>query len=93
MVFFYMDKGYVYIMQSERSGMYYIGSCHNTTKRLLQHNNGKTLATRNKGPWILRLAQEYSTMKEARQVEYKLKRLKRRDYIEQMIQDGYIKKK
>ena len=37
------------------------------------------------------LKQEYKTLLEARSVERKIKNLKRRDYIEKMIKDGYIK--
>lgn len=37
------------------------------------------------------LKQEYKTLKEARLVELKLKKLKRRDYVEKIIKEGYIK--
>jgi len=36
---------------------------------------------------------EYKTILEARRVEYKLKKLKRRDYIANIIKDGFIKMK
>jgi predicted GIY-YIG superfamily endonuclease len=35
--------------------------------------------------------QEYKTLRDARRIERKLKELKRRDYIEKIIKDGYIK--
>lgn len=37
------------------------------------------------------LVQGYSALEFARKVERKLKKLKRKDYIEKMIQVGYIK--
>jgi predicted GIY-YIG superfamily endonuclease len=35
--------------------------------------------------------QEYSTLGEARKIETKLKKLKRRDYIRKIVEDGFIK--
>ena len=35
--------------------------------------------------------QNYPTLIEARRIERKLKKLKRKDYIENIIRDGYIK--
>jgi predicted GIY-YIG superfamily endonuclease len=37
------------------------------------------------------LSQEYPTIEEARKIERKLKKLKRKDYISKIIKDGYIK--
>ena len=39
------------------------------------------------------LFQEYYSIKIARKIEKKIKSLKRKDYIEKMINDGYIKLK
>ena len=88
-----MEKGFVYIIQSQTSGRYYIGCCKIIIARLAAHNNDEVTATRNKGPWILKFTEEFSTMREARQMEYKLKQLKRKDYLEQIIKDGFIRKK
>ena len=87
-----MKVGFVYIIQSQTLGIYYIGSTHDPYTRLNEHNKGITIATRNKGPWILKFTGQCTTMREARQMEYKIKKLKRKDYIEQIIKDGYIKK-
>lgn len=86
-----MEGGYVYILQSETYGIYYIGSAYDTIKRLAEHNEGKTIATKNKGPWIIKFSQHFPTMREARQIEYKLKKLKRRDIIERIITEKIIK--
>ena len=37
------------------------------------------------------LNQEYSTLSKARKIEYRLKRLKRKDYIKKIVEDGYIR--
>jgi len=39
----------------------------------------------------LAFSQEYPTLTEARTIEKKIKKLKRKDYIEKIIKDGYIK--
>lgn len=39
----------------------------------------------------LMLAQEYETLKIACEVERKIKKLKRKDYVEKMVKDGYIR--
>jgi len=39
----------------------------------------------------LLLRQEYKTLRQARVVEQKIKSLKRKDYIDKMVKDGYIK--
>jgi predicted GIY-YIG superfamily endonuclease len=52
---------------------------------------GHTPSTKKLGVQEMLLSQEYPTLKEARSVEHKLKNLKRKDYIEKMIKDGYIK--
>ncbi|MCX6746387.1 MAG: GIY-YIG nuclease family protein [Candidatus Parcubacteria bacterium] len=88
-----MEQGFVYIIQSQTSNNYYTGSSENPTKRLSEHNRGKVKSTRNKGPWILKFTQGFPTIKEAKQIEYMIKKLKRRDYLERIIQDGYIKMK
>jgi len=37
------------------------------------------------------LSQEYTTLTEARRVERKIKKLKRKDYLGKMVADGYIR--
>ena len=49
------------------------------------------MATRRLGADFLIFSQEYETIDEARSVELKIKKLKRRDYLEKIIKDGYIK--
>jgi len=84
-------EGFVYILQSIKNGSYYIGSSIDYNERLEYHNSGKVNATRNKGPWEIKFFQKYPEIKIARQIEYKLKKLKRRDIIERIINEGIIK--
>jgi len=44
---------FTYILQSAKSGRYYIGHTEDIQKRLERHNTGKVTATKNKGPWSL----------------------------------------
>lgn len=81
---------WVYILKS-KSGKFYVGSTANLDKRLLHHFGGYTPSTKRLHVMSVALAQEYETLKNARSVEKKIKNLKRHDYIEQMLQDGYIK--
>lgn len=86
-----MAGGFVYILQSISNEKLYTGACTNIDKRVFEHNHGKTKSTKNKGPWILKFKQEYKSLQEAKSIEHKLKKLKRKDYLEQIIKDGYIK--
>ena len=72
---------------------YYIGSTNNIIRRLAHHKYGGTYTTKrmiNPEPVLI---QEYMNIKEAREVELKLKKLKRRDFIEKIVRDGFIKLK
>jgi putative endonuclease len=84
-------KGYVYILRSVKTNLFYIGSTTNVKERLNRHNKGEVLATRNFKPWNLEFFQEYETIGKARKIELKLKNLKRKDYIEKIIKDRCIK--
>ena len=66
---------FVYVIQNPR-GRYYIGLSEDVFARLTQHNAGVSNWTRDKGPWILVWDSEAMTLREARQLELKLKRQK-----------------
>ncbi len=83
-------KSYIYILR-DKSGKLYIGSTSNLERRLKQHLNGHTQTTRNMHEPRLVLKQEVASLGVARQIENRLKKLKRKDYIEKMILDGYVK--
>jgi putative endonuclease len=56
---------FVYILKSESSGSSYVGHTSNLEKRITEHNNGKSLATKNKGPWKLVYQEQFPTRSEA----------------------------
>ena len=82
---------FVYILQSQKNGKYYVGSTDNIDQRLYQHKSGKVHTTQRLLSIELKLKQEYPNIQIAKKVERKIKNLKRRDYIQNMISDGYIK--
>ena len=84
--------GFVYILQDDLD-KYYIGSCVDVQIRYKKHLSGAVHTTlRMKNPRVV-LTQEYPTIIDAKRVERKIKKLKRKDYIAKMIKDGFIKLK
>lgn len=83
-------KYYVYILKNE-AGKFYVGSTNNLERRIKQHLYGHSQTTKAMRNPKLVLAQEYSSLQTARKIERKIKKLKRKDYIEKMIKNGYIK--
>ena len=83
-------KAFVYFLKTE-SGKYYIGSTVDLDRRLKQHKSGHTHSTKRMGKLELIFSQEYSNLKDARNIEFNLKKLQRKDYIEKIIKEGYIK--
>ena len=82
---------FVYILKSQKNGRYYIGSTLDVSERLKKHNSGQVYSTSRLLPLELMLKQEYASVALARKAELKLKKLKRRDYVERIIRDGFIK--
>jgi putative endonuclease len=83
------DSGYIYILRSDSSDRYYIGSCLDPARRLGEHVGGHVTATAHKGPWHRVALLEFSTPKFARQAEYWLKKLKRREYTAMIIAGSF----
>ena len=81
---------HLYILQSEK-GTFYVGSTDNLERRIKQHLKGHTQTTKNRKINIIVFKQEFPTLIDARRAEKKIKKWKRKDYIEKIIQDGYIK--
>ncbi len=76
----------VYILQSLKNGRYYIGSTNKINRRLKEHNTGKVKSTCFIRPLKLKVFLPCSTLEEARQAEYHLKKYKRKDIIKSVIQ-------
>ncbi len=82
---------FVYIIQSLKTGRYYIGSTTNYVKRLQAHNNGRVYSTKSYRPFVVKLIQKYASLSQARKIEYRLKALKRKDYLDKIVNEGIIK--
>ncbi|MDP3729488.1 MAG: GIY-YIG nuclease family protein [bacterium] len=83
-------NGYVYILRDE-NGKLYVGSTDSVERRLQQHLHGHTTTTNRMKKIVLVFTQKYATLKEARNIERRLKKLKRKDYLEKIVKEGYIK--
>jgi len=75
----------VYILESERSGKYYVGSTSDVDARLERHNQGRSKYTKSGIPWRLIFTERYATRSEAVKRELQIKRRKSRDYIDALI--------
>ena len=81
---------FVYILQSEKNGRYYIGSTNDLELRLLEHNAGKTKSLRHLKPLKLVFKKEVDSLNDARKIEKKLKKLKNGNIIDKIVADGDI---
>ena len=81
---------WVYIIESEKSGRYYIGSTQDLENRLREHNDGEVVATRYLRPLALVFSQQFENTGVARKVEHKLKKMKSRRILERIIADGEV---
>jgi putative endonuclease len=82
---------YLYILQSERNGRYYIGSTSDIARRLVEHNAGKTKSLKYLLPVKLVFSQQYQTPAEAQEMEKRLKKLKSRRIVDRIVREGKIK--
>lgn len=83
--------GIVYILQSLVNNRYYIGSTIDLDRRVLEHNSGKSSYTKLTRPFKLVFSKQYDSIKKARRIEYRLKKLKSKKIIERIIFEGNIK--
>jgi putative endonuclease len=76
----------VYILQSESTSRYYIGSTNDLDRRLSEHVRGHSLATRGRGPWKVVYTEPCESLRKARHRELEIKRWKSVKLIEVLIQ-------
>jgi len=87
---------FTYILQSESTGRYYIGSTDNLDRRVAQHNDpdykGSKTTKRFKGPWKLVYAESSQTRAEAMSREREIKSWKSRQAIHDLVisSDGRV---
>jgi putative endonuclease len=85
------DAGYVYILKSLSTLKYYVGSTNDLKKRFNDHKSGYVKSTRNLRPLELVFFKKFDTLKQARQVEYKLKKFKSKEILQRIIRDEKIR--
>ncbi len=76
---------YVYILQSESSGRFYIGQTNDLKGRLSYHNSNYSPALKNRGPWKLVHTEQYSSRAQAVRRERQIKSWKDRAMIEHIV--------
>jgi putative endonuclease len=79
---------FVYILQSESTHRFYIGSTNDLTRRQAEHARGHNLATRGRGPWKLVYKEEYESLLEARRRESEIKRWKSSGMIRSLMESS-----
>ena len=75
---------FVYIIQSKKDGSIYVGSTQDIKERLLHHNAGYSLATKNKTPWEVLRLEEYSDTELALKREHFLKTARGRRVVKNL---------
>jgi len=76
---------WMYVLQSEKNGRFYIGYSELPDRRLIEHNSGKVPSTRNFRPWKKVYSESFMTEIEAIQREKQVKAMKSRKYILTLI--------
>ena len=80
---------YTYILESDSTGRYYIGSTNDLERRLTRHNDpnytGSKTTKRFKGPWKLVYAESFETRSQAMAREKQIKSWKSRKTLRVLI--------
>jgi putative endonuclease len=77
---------YVYVLESEKTGRHYTGSCEEVSERVCRHNAGHSKATRHGVPWRLVYSEALPTRAEACRRETELKSGKGREQLTRLLQ-------
>ena len=76
---------FVYIIQSQSDGSYYVGETHDVELRVQRHNEGWSRSTKAKRPWTVVHTEQYASRTEALRREREIKGWKSRTRIEELI--------
>ena len=76
---------FVYIIESEIDGTYYVGASQDPMARLEKHNSNHKGFTARKQPWKLVYTETYQNKTEALRREVFLKKQKSREFLETLI--------
>ncbi len=75
----------VYVLQSKRDGIRYVGSGQDVHERLRRHNNGDYQFTKGHRPWQLVYKEEYETRSKAVRRECFLKSGQGRKFLDGIL--------
>ena len=76
---------FVYILQSDSSGAFYVGSTSDLPRRLGEHQRSQSPYTRGRGPWKLVHEEVFATTAEARRRERQIKSWKSHRTIQEVM--------
>jgi putative endonuclease len=78
----------LYILQSQSSGKFYVGSTDDLERRLSEHARNHSPSTRGRGPWTLVYKEEFASLIEARHRELAIKRWKSSRLIHALLRSS-----
>jgi putative endonuclease len=78
----------VYILRSEASARFYIGSTDDLERRMSEHLRGHSPATRGRGPWKLVYTEQFESLLEARRRELEIESWKSAKMIQGLIRSA-----
>jgi len=81
---------YVYVLRSEKDKCWYTGYTQNLKKRLLQHNQGKSFSTKNRGPFQIIYSEAGLNIDDAKAREKYLKSGMGKRYIKNRLKNYLI---
>ena len=81
------DFYYVYVLRSLKDRLFYIGSSANVEHRLLEHNQGKNISTKNRRPFELIFYEAFPSKADALRREKYFKTTKGKVTIRQMLRE------
>ena len=85
-----MDNHFAYIIESLSTGKWYYGYSTNLDNRLLFHNEGNNISTRNKGPWKYIFIRKFTSRKEATDFEKYLKTSRNKNFLKRAYSEYFI---
>jgi putative endonuclease len=75
---------FAYILQSEKTKRYYVGSTDNLGNRLKEHNSGETVSSRRGIPWKIVHTEQFNTRSEAIRKEKQIKARGAQRYLDSL---------
>ena len=82
---------FVYILKSEVDGSFYIGYTSDLAKRLKEHNEGLSVYSSRKKPWIVVYYEKFEVKSEALKREKFLKKQKNREFYTRLMEEFVFK--